>query len=205
MTAAFERALAWIWRAEGGYSNDRADHGGPTNFGISQAAYPTLDIRALTRDAAAAIYRRDYWDACHCGELADGIAIALFDTAVNSGPRTAIRLLQQAAGVNADGVIGPQTVRAIRRADPLPLIADLLVQRAMQYGRIAAADYSQARFHKGWLRRLFELLRYLLESVAADQRAGSASPALPEPAAAAAAEPDAAPPAPSPWGPFFEH
>ncbi|WP_425526518.1 glycosyl hydrolase 108 family protein [Xanthomonas oryzae] len=48
---------------EGGYVNDPRDPGGETQWGISKRAYPELNIRALTRDQAIEIYRRDYWGA----------------------------------------------------------------------------------------------------------------------------------------------
>jgi lysozyme family protein len=160
--SAFARALAWLWRAEGGYVNDPADGGGPTKWGISQRSYPHLVIRTLTQEDAAAIYRRDFWDPCRGDELPEAIAIALFDAAVNAGPQAAIRLLQTAAGTTADGLLGPKTLRAVQRGARGTLLRDFLVQRALFYGRLAKADYQKARFLTGWLNRLFDLQALLL-------------------------------------------
>ena len=71
---AFEQALAVVLGHEGGFCAERSDPGNwtggavgcgelrGTKFGISAAAYPAEDIANLTPEAAAAIYRRDYWD-----------------------------------------------------------------------------------------------------------------------------------------------
>ena len=41
--------------------NDPHDAGGETNFGISKRQYPNLDIKNLTKQQAADIYKRDYY------------------------------------------------------------------------------------------------------------------------------------------------
>lgn len=53
----FQRAVTWILKAEGGESNDPADPGGLTKYGISQRAHPTVNISALTENDAIEIYR----------------------------------------------------------------------------------------------------------------------------------------------------
>ena len=48
---------------EGGaiVTNNPADQGGLTKYGISQAAYPGVDIENMTADTAKGIYGTDYW------------------------------------------------------------------------------------------------------------------------------------------------
>ena len=79
--ADFNIAIETVLANEGGICNVSGDPGGLTNFGISQRSYPNVDIRNLTRDAAAAIYRRDFWhyDAVESQLMATKI----FDMAVN--------------------------------------------------------------------------------------------------------------------------
>ena len=57
----FDRALAAVLDWEGAVTNDAADPGGLTKYGISQRAYPSLDIASLTVEQAAVIYHQDYW------------------------------------------------------------------------------------------------------------------------------------------------
>src|SRR3954447_9587673 len=96
---AFANCLAFVLEEEGGYSDMPGDPGGATNMGITRATLADWrgapvskdDVLSLERDEAAAIYRRRYWDAIRGDELPAGLDLALFDDAVNSGPRMAVR------------------------------------------------------------------------------------------------------------------
>ena len=146
----FNRAVEFVLRFEGDFSDDPKDSGGATKFGISQRAYPSLDIRSLTREAAIEIYRQDYWNRCRCNELPAQLALILFDSAVNQGPTAAIRLLQKSLNVGADGVIGPITIAAAFRASPSLVITEFIARRAYQY----TLHPEVTRFGLGWFRRL---------------------------------------------------
>ena len=74
-----------IFKWEGGYVNDRTDPGGETKYGISKRAHPDVDIAALTKVTAWAIYERDYWLAAGCDRMTPGMALLVFDSAVNCG------------------------------------------------------------------------------------------------------------------------
>lgn len=150
--ATFEAAIDYVLANEGGLVNDPADPGGLTNFGISQRTYPGVDIRNLTRDEAAAIYKRDYW---RYDDIADQrVATKLFDAHVNMGPVQAIRLLQLSLGtieagpVVADGIIGSYTIEAINAADPGRLIDEFKARLAKHY-----CELNKPEFLLGWLRR----------------------------------------------------
>ena len=150
MSDRFALAVSGVLRAEGGYVNDPADPGGETKFGISKAAYPALDIAALTEDDARAIYRRDYWDACRCDSLPAPLDWLVFDAAVNQGVQAAGKMLQGAVGVAVDGKIGPATVAAAKRADA-EAPARFMTLRAMRY----ADTPGWPRYGAGWMKRLF--------------------------------------------------
>ena len=158
---AFDIALSVLWVNEGVDSDDPDDAGGLTRFGISQAAYPDLDIRSITREQAAEIYRRDYWQAIRGDDLPMRLAIQTFDHAVNVGPGVAVRLLQCACRVAADGVMGPNTIAAARSCDrqgPEASIA-LAEERISFYAGLILRKPSQAKFGKGWRRRVLRTLR----------------------------------------------
>ena len=160
--SAFETAIAFVLSEEGGYVNDPNDNGGETNYGISKQAYPDLDIKNLTVGQAEAIYYQDYWLPCRCNELPVAVACVVLDTAVNMGPRTAIRFLQQALRVTVDGIIGPKTLQAAWSNPPLAYLSDYLSHRANRYLAIALNN-NQRRFYRGWLKRTYELQQYLYE------------------------------------------
>ena len=89
----FDKALKFVLKWEGGYSNDKNDLGGETNFGISKRSYPELDISKLTLKQAKEIYYQNYWLKCDCDELPYPFDIVVFDTAVNMGKRRALEFL----------------------------------------------------------------------------------------------------------------
>ena len=148
----FERAFDLLMESEGGYSDDPADPGGETNFGISKRAYPKEDIRFLTLERAKEIYKRDYWDAILADDLPYPINVLIFDAAVNQGKKAAVRMLQEALKIKQDGLIGSQTIKAAVAASDA-VCADLLSIRAVRYANTA----NFGRFGRGWMKRLFVL------------------------------------------------
>ncbi|HSY77906.1 MAG TPA: glycosyl hydrolase 108 family protein, partial [Bacteroidia bacterium] len=106
------KAFGILQQFEGGnkVTNTVNDKGGLTKYGISQAAYPNLDISNLTKEQATDVYRNDYWNTAGCNGLKLEIQFIHFDTAVNMGVGKAIKILQQASGVPIDGILGTETL-----------------------------------------------------------------------------------------------
>lgn len=146
----FDLAFKTVIGHEGGYSNHSQDPGGETKYGISKRAYPRVDIRNLTLDQAKAIYLRDYWNKLHLEEMPDCIRFDLFDAAVNSGVVTAIKFLQKACEVTADGKIGPKTLAAVNA-----ISAEDLDKRISGYRLLYLVSLSTfPTFGKGWVTRI---------------------------------------------------
>lgn len=158
----FEECLTEVLRHEGGYTDHPSDPGGATNMGITRktlarwrkvtpwTALPKSEVATLTRGEAALIYRASYWNACKAGAMPVGLDLTLFDFAVNSGPDRAVRTLQAALGVPADGEVGPVTLAAVAKVDRGQLINALCDQRLGFLERLA----SFATFGRGWSRRV---------------------------------------------------
>lgn len=89
-----KRCLDFVLKWEGGYVNDPGDPGGETKYGISKRAYPTVDIRNLTKDEASSLYNRDYWIPCGCDTLEYPLNLVVFDSAVNCGVSRAKKWLK---------------------------------------------------------------------------------------------------------------
>ena len=151
---AFQFSAEWLFPWEGGYVDDPKDRGGKTKYGISQRAYPHLDIESLTCDQAQGIYFRDYWKAARCHELPSGLSHIVFDAAVNHGAFRAQQMLQELVGAKPDGIIGPATLSAVASFNSQHLIARYGVRRSRLYGRICRNNSEQFRFYEGWLNRL---------------------------------------------------
>lgn len=149
--AEFQKAIDYVLSNEGGIVNEPDDPGGLTNWGISSRAYPDLDIRNLTKDDAIAIYERDYWR--FDGIQNQRIATKLFDASVNMGVSTAVRLLQLALVVTADGILGPETLRAINTADEHILMNEFKARLAKYYCDDVIVRPRMGVDLMGWLRR----------------------------------------------------
>jgi hypothetical protein len=166
-TDKFERCLQLVFGAEGGFANDAADPGGPTNFGITQAtlanwrkdkgdktrAVTADEVRKLTRNEATEIYRTDYWAPLKCNELPSGVDLVVFDFGVNAGPGTSAMLLQKIVGVTQDGSVGPITIAALKTMPPTKVISEFSSRRLDFYR--ALPDFP--RFGAGWTNRTHDI------------------------------------------------
>jgi lysozyme family protein len=160
----FEECLARVLKHEGGYSHDPLDSGGRTNLGVTQRVWEEFvghpvseaDMRALTPEKVGKLYKQKYWNAAYCEVLPRGLDYVVFDFAVNAGTGRAVKTLQSAIGVVADGIIGPRTMAAINGANPKKLVDDYSDERTDFYQGIVARRPDQARFINGWLRRVEE-------------------------------------------------
>lgn len=157
----FERAVEVVLKHEGGYVWHPRDPGGETNFGISKRAYPHLNIKELTREQAAEIYRKDYWEKCKIETLPEPLRLMVFDTAVNMGPQRAIGLLQAVVGATVDGSLGPETLALVERFDALVVLHRYTLRRLDAYTNLATFK----TFGIGWTRRLIDVSMRSVSSV----------------------------------------
>jgi lysozyme family protein len=162
----YEFSLAQVLKSEGGYVNNPKDPGGETNMGVTKAAWSTWlkrtimpgEMAQLTHADIIPFYKTLYWDKSYCNQLPTGIDYMVFDASVNMGVGQNIRLLQKSLGCVADGVIGPNTMKAINDADVKTLIDKFSAQKEMFYRSLGTF----ATFGKGWLRRVAEVKQIAL-------------------------------------------
>ena len=114
MANNFDHCLEIILHHEGGYVNHPKDPGGETNLGVTKRVYEehggTKDMKDLTFEDVAPIYKKSYWDRVKGDELPAGLDLCVFDFGVNAGTGRAAKYLQNLVGTTADGAIEPATV-----------------------------------------------------------------------------------------------
>lgn len=110
MTPEFTRALTFVLRWEGGWSDNAADPGGATMHGITLATFtawraaqyqpaPTkAELKAISDDEVTAIYWYWYWLKAGCDTLAWPLSLAHMDAAVNTGVGQAAKFLAMPGG-----------------------------------------------------------------------------------------------------------
>lgn len=160
MVENWQDCLSIILKHEGGYVNHPSDPGGMTNLGVTKRVWEEwtgkpateADMRSLTPEQVAPLYKKRYWDAVRGDDLPAGVDLCVFDCAVNSGVGRAAKFLQRVAGVAQDGQIGPATLAAVAKMQPETIIADFCHHREAFYRSLDTF----AVFGKGWMRRLDE-------------------------------------------------
>jgi len=154
---------------EGGYVNNVHDKGGMTNLGVTKRVYDKWigresteqEMRDLTPDDVAPIYKKNYWNRVKGDSLPSGLDWACFDWAVNSGSGRPAKAVQRAVGATQDGAIGNQTLGLIAEKDPKFIIDYVYTVRQAFYESLD--DYKH--FGRGWSRRNTETLHQAMEMV----------------------------------------
>ncbi len=162
MLSNFHHSLELLLKHEGNFVNHPSDPGGMTNLGVTAKVWESWvghpvdekQMRALTPDDVAPLYKRKYWDACRADELVSGLDYAVFDFAVNSGVGRAVKLLQNCVGVNADGGIGPATMAAISKYPDTKNLIEKYCDSRLQFLK---SLNTWSTFGKGWERRVNEV------------------------------------------------
>ena len=165
----FDKCLHMLLEHEGGYVNNVHDKGGMTNLGVTKRVYDDWigresteqEMRDLTPDDVAPIYKKNYWNRVKGDSLPSGLDWACFDWAVNSGSGRPAKAVQRAVGATQDGAIGNQTLGLIAEKDPKFIIDYVYTVRQAFYESLD--DYKH--FGRGWSRRNTETLHQAMKMV----------------------------------------
>jgi lysozyme family protein len=167
MRENFNKCLEMVLEHEGGYVNNENDRGGMTNLGVTRRVYEDWvdrpvseqEMRDLTPEDVAPIYRKNYADRIHFDSLPSGLDWACLDWAINSGASRPAKAIQRAVGATADGVIGPKTLQLVAEKEPEYIIDYVYTVRQAFYESLD--DYKH--FGRGWSRRNKETLHQAIE------------------------------------------
>ena len=163
----FDKCLKMLLAHEGGFVNHPEDPGGITNLGVTKKVYDEWigresteqEMRDLTPDDVAPIYKKNYWDRIKGDSLPSGIDWCLLDWCVNSGKSRPSKAVQRAVGATQDGSIGSQTIGLIMEKDPEFIINYVYGVRQDFYKGLKTFE----TFGRGWTRRNKETLHQALE------------------------------------------
>jgi len=164
MQSNFETCLKLMLEHEGGYVNHKLDPGGMTNLGVTQRVWEEWvghevdekQMRALTPETVAPLYKRKYWDACRADEIVSGFDYAVFDFAVNSGVGRATKVLQSCVGATPDGGFGSITLGLVKKAEE-ENAAELIAKYSDTRLQFLKSLKTWPVFGKGWERRVNEV------------------------------------------------
>lgn len=172
----FDSAFKKVVLIEGGYSDNPADSGGKTMYGVTEAVARAAGFSGLMRDLspsqARSIYKARYWDVLRLDdvdELSPSVAHEVFDTAVNCGVGVAGTFLQRALNalnrqekdyddIVADGIVGLMTLAALRaylkkrgNEGELVMMRALNSLQGARYIELAERREKDEQFLYGWM------------------------------------------------------
>ena len=165
---------------EGGYVTDPDDPGGATNHGVTihtmrrlgldltgDGKVTAADVQRLTRAEAVGVFIEHYHKRPGIGGLPEALQASVFDMYVNAGAN-AVTVLQRLLtdmgfACDADGAIGPATIRAAQMAQdaaPSHLADAYAIARRNYYYAIADARPASRKYARrrdggkgGWIAR----------------------------------------------------
>ena len=160
----FGDCLVFILKWEGAeFTNDPADKGGPTRYGITKRDYDEFlrsngklpqSVEFITLEEVHQIYTASYWSPVKAEETPSPLDLVCFDAATLMGVSRAISLLRSALKIPTGSASG---IDYHSISDPVALSLSIISAREARYRAIVAADHTQARFLKGWLNRSNDL------------------------------------------------
>jgi lysozyme family protein len=178
----FEICIAKTLDIEMGFVDNPNDAGGATNFGLSLRFMQRLsdtdkdgyadgdidrdgdvdidDIKKLTLPNVHRILKAYFWDTLPVNEASVPLSIKwkLFDISVNCSPVQAIKMLQRALKVEADGVFGIKSWESLHTLSTDTVLAGLAEQQMKHYSACVVNRPANLTFLRGWTERAFEQL-----------------------------------------------
>jgi len=150
----WEKAIKFVQKWEGDGAASSVDLGGPTRFGVTQSLWTGLGVpEPQTKEAAAAIFKRIYWDGGpRCAQYKAPLNAVCFDTAVNFGP-----------GGNGTTNQGWRSLSAgVDLTDPIAASKAIIQRRLAWRDTMVARRPEQVIHRKGWQARDLELLKRMV-------------------------------------------
>lgn len=174
---AFSFMAPHEWNQRKNLTNDPADPGGLTKYGITLKSFHGMgsindfdgdgdvdgdDLRMLDEPTAKTRYRAHYWRFDGIRDMR--VAAKVFDLAVNLGPVRAVEYLQQACNVEGykltvDGALGPFSLEAVNKASQDAILSHLCAFQRAHYCAWIARKPEREKFRNGLIARALEVPR----------------------------------------------
>lgn len=160
--------IPFVKSFEGGIANDKDDAGGFTKYGVTISTWKKVgydkdgdgdidenDLALIDDiDAFRAVLKPHYWDKWKADEIkSQSLANILVDWVWGSGV-WGIKIPQRILGVKQDGIVGKQTLQALNSREPKELFEMIKGARTTFFHDCVKNRPQNAKFLKGWLRRL---------------------------------------------------
>lgn len=173
--AKAEKLIPLILKWEGGYSNHPLDSGGCTMKGVTIGTFRSFfgksktcsELKNISDDQWSKVFKEGYWDKMGGDDIkSQSVADIIVDWAWLSGVKTVAKKIQKIVGVEADGKIGPVTIKAINTFSPKELHQKIYGERKKFYENLVKRNPEQKVFLNGWMNRLNDYKDFVEEESA---------------------------------------
>lgn len=157
-----EYIARFIKRWEGGWANDPDDSGGCTLSGVTIGTYRMYfgedktckDLKNMTEKEWVYCFKKGFYWPCKADSIQNwSLALLIVDHAWMSGVKSSIKRIQRVIGTEADGIIGPKTLKILNEF-PEDSFYKIWEMRTRYYDNIIAKNPVKKKYKKGWLNRL---------------------------------------------------
>lgn len=159
--ADFDSYAPKLRKLEGGWVDDPDDPGGATMQGVTLTTFRRYygadrtkeQLRNITYDQWKTVMRH-YWMYCKGNHIVNQSVAEIFCDAYVNGGATAIRAIQRALNVPADGAVGPVTYGRINALDTKTAFYTIKDARLKYYQALVNAKPTLRKFIHGWYNRV---------------------------------------------------
>jgi len=145
-------------------------------FGISQKAYPNLDIMNFTQEYAKVIYYHNYWMPAHSNDIPYPLCILYFETAVDAGKKRAIKLLQMMLNnlcdttFDIDGEASQLVFITLNKHKDnkdkmIQMVAEYLMLKLNFYYRLSSSKSEFETCILGWSKKIYKFWRICFSEI----------------------------------------
>lgn len=166
----------FILKWEGNFVNHPNDPGGATNMGVTIGTWKSQgydkngdgridvkDLKIITKEDATLMLKNNYWNRWFADQISSqAVANTLVDWVWGSGA-WGIRIPQRLLGLKEDGIVGYQTMSALKQTiekDEKKFLAQLYAARYKYLDDIIRANSKLSVFRKGWVNRMKDLEKF---------------------------------------------
>lgn len=166
----FDKALAYVLINEGGFTDDRRDPGGPTQWGIIKKEYEHWlgrelapdEVRKMPFSTAIEIYKKNFWNVIKGDEYdSDAKAIAIMDTAVNKGIGGCMDCIKDSLNNHSLSRFGDDTIQNVNMVSSSYFLGRFSAS-VLHYNAQRIVKYPHMEWaRKGWNNRANRLLELI--------------------------------------------
>lgn len=162
----FKNIYNKVMELEGGYTLHiiKYDRGDMTYAGISRKFWSNWEgwkkidnnkFDSKLKFMVIKFYKVNFWDNFNGDKIkSKKIAYNIYESAINSGVKVTVKMVQKILNVKIDGILGNNTLHKLNKINEQNFIYEFMLLKIFRYKNICWNDKSQLKFLVGWINRV---------------------------------------------------